>query len=60
MEITGSDARVRSPVIQRVLDFDPQLGQGCHDVSTYTELHADEIELLAGWQIRLAEIDHPA
>ena len=51
---------VRSPVIQRVLDFAPHLGQGCHDVGAHTEWHTEEIELLAGWQIRLAEIVHPA
>ena len=47
-------------MIQCVLDFDPHFGQGCHGVGAHTELHTNEIELLSGWQIRLAEMDHPA
>ena len=48
MEIPGGDARARSPVIQCVLDFDPHFGQGCHGVGAHTELHTNDIELLAG------------
>ena len=38
----------------------PILGRGATVLVHILELHADEIEPLAGWQIRLAEIDHPA
>ena len=38
----------------------PILGRGDTVLVHTLELHADEIEPPAGWQIRLAEIDHPA
>ena len=47
-------------MIHSVLDFEPHFGQGCHGVAARIELHAAEIELLAGHQLRLNETDDQA
>ena len=46
VEIPGGDVRVRFPVCS---GFWLHFGQRCHSVGAHTELHANEIELLAGW-----------